>query len=33
MNEFDCGILALLKQKQERTEKFRPDWGFEPQMQ
>ena len=30
MNEFDYPILALLKQRQERPEKFRPEWGFEP---
>ena len=29
-NEFDHGILALLKQQQERPEKFKPEWGFEP---
>ena len=30
MNEFDHGILALLKQEQERSEKFSPERGFEP---
>mgnify|MGYP006973393344 CR=1 FL=1 len=30
MNEFDHPILALLKQQQERSEKFSPEQGFEP---
>ena len=30
MNEYDHGILALLKQQRERPEKFKPEWGFEP---
>ena len=30
MNEFHHCTLALLKQQQERSEKFRPEGGFEP---
>ena len=26
----DYSFSALLKQKGERPEKFRPEWGFEP---
>ena len=32
MNEFDHRILALPKQHRERPEKFRPEWGLEPDL-
>ena len=31
MNEFDHGILVLLKQQRERPEKFKPEQGFGPE--